>query len=113
MIDRDGDENYQPMMIPLDGGYPETVFDNFFAGYRVHLGECDPDKGIAYLRAERRDTALEETYRADFKSGRLTKIAEYEFGMGVTSHSKDHKKLLLGTGYSVGDAVRQTPRRSR
>src|SRR5512139_3291664 len=36
MIDRDGDENYQPMAISIDGGYPQPIFDNFFASYRVH-----------------------------------------------------------------------------
>lgn len=105
MIDKDGDENYQPMLIPLDGGFPEPAFDNFFASYRVHLGECDAEKGFVYLGAERRDIAMVETYRGDLKSGKLTKIAEYPFGLGVGAHSKDHNKLLLGTGYAVGDAV--------
>ncbi|MFN8462076.1 MAG: hypothetical protein U0X93_09950 [Anaerolineales bacterium] len=41
MIDKDGDENYQPMLTPLDGGFPEPAFDNFFEKYRVHLGECE------------------------------------------------------------------------
>jgi len=31
MIDKDGDENYQPMLIPMDGGFPEPSFKNFFA----------------------------------------------------------------------------------
>src|SRR6185436_1130969 len=105
MIDKDGDENYQPMIIPLPGGFPEPAFKNFFAEYRVHLGECDGDKGIVYLGAERRDKALVETYRGDLKTGKLTKIAEHEFGLGVAAHSKDHKKLLLATGYTVGDAI--------
>src|SRR5688500_1100363 len=55
MIDRDGDENYQPMIIPMQGGFPEPSFKNFFAEYRVHLGECDIEKNIVYLFAERRD----------------------------------------------------------
>ncbi len=105
MIDKDGDENYQPMLIPLDGGFPEPSFDNFFAEYRVHLGECDPEKGIAYFGAERRDIPMIETYRGDLKTGKLTKVAEYQFGLGVAAHSKDHNKLLLGTGYTVGDGV--------
>jgi hypothetical protein len=46
-----------------------------------------------------------ETYRGDLKTGKLTKIAEYPFGLGVGAHSKDHNKLLLGTGYEVGDSV--------
>lgn len=105
MIDSDGDENYQPMLIPLDGGFPEPAFNNFFEKYRVHLGECDRAKGIVYLQAERRDKPLVETYRGDLKTGKLTKIAESEFGYGVADHSKDHNRLLLGTGYSVGDGV--------
>ncbi len=105
MIDRDGDENYQPMLIPAEGGYPAPAFNNFFAEYRVHLGECDSEQGIVYLGAERRDKPMIETYRGDLKSGKLTKIAEYQFGLGVAAHNKDHTKLLLGTGYSVGDGV--------
>jgi len=105
MIDSDGDENYQPMLLPLDGGFPEPAFDNFFAKYRVHLGECDRKKGIVYLGAERRDKPWNELYRGDLKTGKLTLIAESEFGFGVAAHSKDHNKLLLGTGYSVGDGV--------
>ncbi|NTU56287.1 MAG: S9 family peptidase, partial [Anaerolineales bacterium] len=105
MIDSDGDENYQPMLIPLEGGFPEPAFKNFFASHRVHLGECDPKKNIVYLRAERRDKPLEEAYRCDLKTGRLKKIAESQFGYGVGAHNADHSQLLLGTGYSVGDSV--------
>jgi pimeloyl-ACP methyl ester carboxylesterase len=105
MIDKDGDENYQPMFIPIQGGFPEPAFQNFFASYRAHLGICDSEKNIAYLFAERRDQSLIETYRADLKSGKLQKIAESQFGMNVDDHSKDHRKLLIGTGYTVGDSV--------
>jgi esterase/lipase len=105
MIDKDGDENYQPMIIPVEGGFPEPAFKNFFAAYRVHLRECDAKAGIVYLDAERRDKPLVETYRGDLKTGKLTKIVEHEFGLDVTAYNKDHKKLLLGTSYTTGDAV--------
>ncbi len=105
MIDKDGDENYQPMIISTAGSFPEPAFKNYFAEYRVHLGECDGKNGIVYLGAERRDKPVIETYRGDLKTGKLTKIAEHEFGLGVAAHSADHKKLLLGTGYTVGDSV--------
>jgi pimeloyl-ACP methyl ester carboxylesterase len=105
MIDKDGDENYQPMLVSVDGGFPEPAFKNFFSEYRVHLGECDAEKNIVYFYAERRDKALIETYNGNLKTGKLTKIAESEFGFGVAAHDKAHKKLLLGTGYTVGDGV--------
>ena len=33
MLDSDGDENYQPMLLPLDGGYPEPVFGEALGDY--------------------------------------------------------------------------------
>lgn len=105
MIDRDGDENYQPMLIPLDGGLPEPAFDDFFANYRVHLGECDRVKNIVYLVAERRDKPIQETYRGNLKTGKLTKIAEREWGFLLNAASEDHRKLLLGSSYTTGDSV--------
>ena len=57
------------------------------------------------MEAERRDKPLIETYRGNLKTGKLTKIAEDEYGSGVGAHTADHKKLLLGTGYTVGDSI--------
>lgn len=105
MIDRDGDENYQPMLIPLEGGFPEPAFDNFFAAYRTHFVDYDHKKSIVYFLAERRDQALEETYRGDLKTGKLTKIAENQFGLVPVSYKKDHSRLLFVNGYSAGDNV--------
>ncbi len=47
MLDHDGDENYQPMFIPIDGGFPEPAIQGFFeSNYRVHLTECDIEKKL-------------------------------------------------------------------
>ena len=105
MIDNNGDENYQPMFIPLEGGFPEPAFNNYFKDYRVHLGECDKEKNIAYLLAERRDKPMQETYKADLKTGKLTMIAESEWGFFPSAHTANHSGLLLGSGYTTGDSV--------
>jgi pimeloyl-ACP methyl ester carboxylesterase len=105
MIDRDGDENYQPMLIPLEGGFPEPAFDNFFADFRVHLLKGDAGKNIVYFVAERRDLPLQETYRGNLKTGQIEKIAESEFGDSPLDHSANHRKVLLSTGYTLGDNV--------
>src|SRR6185503_19297754 len=65
MIDKDGDENYQPMLIPMEGGFPEPAFKNFFAEYLFYIDESNTEKNIVYLNAERRDKALRKTYRGD------------------------------------------------
>ncbi|MCS7010908.1 MAG: prolyl oligopeptidase family serine peptidase [Anaerolineales bacterium] len=105
MLDRDGDENYQPMLIPIDGGYPEPAFDNYFAGYRVHLLECEPEKNLAYFSAERRDRSLHETYRGDLRTGRLEKLDESEWGAYPSAPDSNHRRLFLVDGYTVGDSV--------
>src|SRR5512146_1288468 len=76
MLDHDGDENYQPMWIPLEGGFPEPAFENALADRRVHLAECDPDKNIAYLNAERKDKGIQEAWRGDLRQNSLTKLGD-------------------------------------
>jgi pimeloyl-ACP methyl ester carboxylesterase len=105
MIDKDGDENYQPMFVPIEGGFPEPVFDNFFANYRVHLSDCDPDRNIAYFVAERRDKALHEGYRGFLETNKLVKLDESPWGAFPSGHNKDHTRTLISEGYTVGDNV--------
>jgi hypothetical protein len=52
MLDSDGDENYQPRVIPLDGGFPEPLNEEVFAGLRSHLIDIDPETNTAYFAAE-------------------------------------------------------------
>ncbi|NJD59658.1 MAG: S9 family peptidase, partial [Anaerolineae bacterium] len=92
MLDKDGDENYQPMVLPLEGGYPEPVLNNFFSNYRVHLGHCDPKEQICYFTAESRAEAMNESYRWHLETGELVKIAQSRWGAYVRVHNKDHSK---------------------
>jgi pimeloyl-ACP methyl ester carboxylesterase len=105
MLDHDGDENYLPMLIPIEGGFPEPAFDNFFEKYRVHLGDCDIEKNIVYLNAERRDRAIQEAYRGDLRTNTLEKLAESEWGAIPTGRSQDHSKVLLTDEYTTGDSL--------
>jgi pimeloyl-ACP methyl ester carboxylesterase len=105
MIDRDGDENYQPMLIPMSGGFPEPSFNNHFAEYRVHLGKCDAERNLVYLYAESRQEAMNELYQGNLESGELILIEASRWGASETAVSKDHQKIVLGEGYSMGDQV--------
>ena len=105
MIDNNGDENYQPMWVPIDGGFPEPAFDNFFANHRVHLTLCDIERDMVYFSAERRDKPISESYRGDLVKNKLSKLAESEWGAGPAAHNAGHTKVLLGDGYTVGDNV--------
>jgi pimeloyl-ACP methyl ester carboxylesterase len=106
MLDHDGDENYQPMVIPIEGGFPEPAFEGFFeSNYRVHLTECDLEKNIVYFAAERRDKGINEAFRGDLRMNRLTKLDESEWGTFPTSPNKDHNRIMLGEGFTAGDSV--------
>jgi pimeloyl-ACP methyl ester carboxylesterase len=105
MIDKDGDENYQPMLIPLEGGFPEPAFNNHFANYRVHLGECDLERNLVYLQAESRKKSMNEAYLGNLQDNSWTKLAESEWGANPAANNSDHSKVLLVDGYTMGDAV--------
>src|SRR5689334_20284337 len=51
MLDHDGDENYQPMLVPIQGGFPTPAFDGL-TDKRVHAYEPHEERGIVYLSAE-------------------------------------------------------------
>jgi hypothetical protein len=54
MIDSDGDENYEPYAIPLEGGFPEPLAPETFARRRSHLMDFDRETATAYIVAESR-----------------------------------------------------------
>jgi pimeloyl-ACP methyl ester carboxylesterase len=105
MLDKDGDENYQPKLIPLSGGYPEAVLDNFFENYRVHLISVDRKNQICYFSAESRTEQINESFRWDLGTGELVKIDQSMWGAYVGAYNKDHSRLMILDGYSAGDNV--------
>src|SRR5215831_7893983 len=54
MLDHDGDENYQPMLIPIEGGIPEPALGDALADYRVRCLHSDEERNLVYLNAESR-----------------------------------------------------------
>lgn len=105
MTDRDGDENYQPMFIPLEGGFPEPAFGNQLDGYRAFLTDVDADRNIVYLSASSHSEPVNVAFRGDLEKGKLAKLDESMYGSFPSGVNEDHSKLLIGEGYTVGDNV--------
>ncbi len=105
MLDRDGDENYQPMTIPLDGGTPEPTFDGFFADYRCHAIKCSPERNLVYISAEARSTQMIESYQCDLKTGAVKKLGSSIWGSWVDGVNADHTRGILLDAYTVADHV--------
>ncbi len=105
MIDQDGDENYQPMLIPLSGGQPQPAFGQALAGTRVHMQKADPAANIVYLNAEQHDEPLVRAYQGNLRTGELTLMGESAWGLWVSGASPDHQRTILVDGYTTGDHV--------
>jgi hypothetical protein len=89
MIDRDGDENYQPCTVRLDGGIPEALFPNRFEGQQVNLVHCDPERDLACLAVDPRTSPLNESFLVDLGTRQLTSLGTSLYRrllMGLRGH---------------------------
>jgi pimeloyl-ACP methyl ester carboxylesterase len=104
MLDRDGDENYQPMLVPMLGGFPTPAFDGL-SETRVHAYEPDTERGIVYLVAESRSEPLQFVYRGDLARRTLQELTRSRWTRTPIAVSSDHKRVALAESYTAGDAV--------
>ena len=80
MIDKDGDENYQPMVIPLDGGIPEPLFPQFAghaADHRARGWRAQSARVSAWITAKE---PVVDTYRVDLATKELTLLGTSPYG---------------------------------
>ncbi len=105
MLDQDGDENYLPMMIPLDGGYPEPIFADAFANHRISLEKIDIERSTVVFVAEAITESLFRSYLANLETGELVKLNESKFGGMPDGSNEDKTKFILAEGYGPGDGV--------
>lgn len=105
MLDHNGDENYEPMFIPIDGGIPEPIFGDQFAGKQLFCTDCDPEHNLALFTLDPRNSPIQNALRADLATGVVTKLGESLYGCVSVSHSPDFKTVLLADQYTFGDVV--------
>lgn len=105
MIDHDGDEHYQPMFIPLEGGVPRLAFDDRFANFKIRCMDYDLDRNIAYLHGESTIEPMMEMYQADLDTGGLRLMGKSPYGSFLAGVASDHSRAIMVDGYGIGDTV--------
>jgi pimeloyl-ACP methyl ester carboxylesterase len=105
MLDQDGDENYQPMLIPITGGFPEAAFGGALAGKRSHLMLVKQEEHAVYFVTDTLDDAVHHAYRGNIATGELVQLAEGRWGMYPVAFSGDQGKVVLMDNYTMGDTT--------
>jgi dipeptidyl aminopeptidase/acylaminoacyl peptidase len=105
MIDSDGDENYVPYTIPVEGGFPEALAPETFSGGRSHLLHVDDAADVAYFAVESREVASTTAVRVDLASGTAEALWQSSYGAYVAAWTPDHSRVALVDGYTIGDVV--------
>ena len=105
MIDDNGDENYQPNLIPLEGGVPEPLFRDKYQKQQVACTHYDRGAAIAYFYRDDRKTPNIECLRVKLRKREETSLGTSIYGNFCAGTSKDHSKVILIDGYTAADHV--------
>jgi dipeptidyl aminopeptidase/acylaminoacyl peptidase len=103
MLDHNGDENYQPVFVPIEGGIPEPVFGTRFAGQQVLCTVCDPERDVALFAVDPRTNPMHQSFRADLAARTLTFLGEGRYGNVPIAHRDGFRTLLMADQYTFGD----------
>ena len=105
LIDQDGDENYQPALIPIDGGYPQFLFTETLGGQSVMAAGEKLAQNTVYFMAQSRTQSLFTSYLANLATGELEKISEGMYGMYPMGVNETDDQFILAEQFGLGDSV--------
>ena len=105
MLDRDGNEEYAPHVIPLDGGFPEPLLPDLFAGQRSHMSYSDGPGALAVFDCESLAEAVNTAWLVQIDNRTVLKLAESGHSMGAAGVSLSGDTVALLEGYTVGDST--------
>jgi esterase/lipase len=105
MIDNLGDENYQPNLIPLNGGIPEPLFGDKYRDQQIACINCDKEKNIAYFFRDNRKTPDIECLKVNLETGDVMSLGTSIYGNACNGTSSNHSTVILADGYTAGDVV--------
>lgn len=105
MVDHNGDENYQPTLVPFAGGAPQPIFGDRFAGQQVICAHVDEDTLDAIFMVDPRDAAVYIIYRANLRTGKIEELHSSAYGAGVSAWNDELSQMVFAEGYTMGDVV--------
>src|SRR5262245_14005576 len=80
MIDRDGDEAFQPMLIPLEGGFPEAISPETFETHQAFLSDAFSEDNIAYIGVASKTESMFYGYKLDLAKNSIQPLGQSMYG---------------------------------
>ena len=105
MIDKLGNENYQPSLIPLNGGIPEQLLGDRYRDEQIACVHIDKDRNIAYFFRDNRKTPDIECLKVNIGTGEVSSLGTSIYGNICNGVSSDHSTVILADSYTAGDIV--------
>ena len=105
MVDRDGDENYQPMFVPLGGGAPESVLGDRYSARRLYFALCDTQRRHAVFTVEDVRDPVYETILVDLRTAETRLVARSKYQSFCLAANEDASAMILSDTITEGDEV--------
>lgn len=105
MIDQDGDENYQPMLIAIDGGIPEPLFGDRFASQQVICSHCNAERNLAIFSVDPRIDPVHQTWLVNLDTLELTDMGRSHYANYCAGVNRDYTQAILVDTYTMGDVT--------
>jgi esterase/lipase len=105
MIDKMGNENYQPCLIPITGGIPEPLLGDKHQNEQIACIHFDKDRDIAYFFRDNRKTPDIECLQVNLETGETKSLGTSVYGNYCNGVNSDHSKVILADQYTSGDIV--------
>ena len=108
MIDEDGNENYQPMMIPPAGGIPTPLFGETYHGQQVVCSNYDEKLNIGYFSIDDRKNPGLRTIQVSLNHNKppvVKTLGWSKYDNTPIAYSQNHERVILHDFYSIGDNV--------
>ncbi|MCB9149597.1 MAG: S9 family peptidase [Caldilineaceae bacterium] len=105
MIDSDGDENYQPMLIPQLGGIPQPLFGDEFAGQQLVCAKCDAEHLQAIFVVDPRQEANYSAFMVNLQTLAKTDLGSSPYGNYPLAVTEAYDQVVLAESYTSGDVV--------
>jgi pimeloyl-ACP methyl ester carboxylesterase len=105
MIDQNGNENYQPSFIPLEGGIPEPIFGETYANQQVACLHVDIKTNLAYFFRDDRKNPGYESLQVNLETMKTKSLGRSLYGNTFAGVNESHTHVVLADGYTAGDQV--------